>query len=217
MIGLMILVSCAPSGGHGRVARMAGVWESPGGFSYAMIELSADGSVEWCSGGCLDDAAGRCTGAMRGDDLVLSKPMEEYGGAQTRALHYRRVDGREYLLTDFDRDYASEKDEPFGPRWWCGMRRRLSRGELERRYILAQNDEQRARWIRQWCAWPVDLDGVSFLKTILHRGPGDEEEIEVRVSLEYTGCDDEGEVVDQSLYDAAQAVLRRNPYVESTD
>lgn len=212
VIGLVLVAACGQLHHAAGLSQMAGVWESPAaGFEYAVMEIEKSGEIAWESGGCLDEDSGRSTGIYRDGKLFLSPPLEAYGGDQHRVFHHIRHGGREYLVAEEHLGFVREESDPFGRNFWWGLRRRLRKPVLEKRFSVAGRAAERESLLEEWAQWPVDVDGIGFLVRVANDDPCEDVRRTARFALEQAGKDEYGDVTDPSVSDAAKAALKRIP------
>lgn len=208
---MVLLAGCAQLPATTDLSRLAGVWESAGGFEYSSMVVTDGAEIVWKSSGCLDEASGRSRGTYRDGRLVLSEPMHAYAGREHRVFHHVRREGREYLVPKEHTGFVREESEPFGRDFWWGLRRRLPKPALEDRFEKAGDSEERTSLLEEWASWPVDSDGIDFLVRIASNDASEEVRREAVLVLESAGKDEFGEVADRLLHEAAEAALGRIP------
>jgi hypothetical protein len=182
----LVLAGCAGP----RLAGLAGVWESAGGFEYSRMDIAADGGIAWRSSGCLIEFEERASGTFREGKLILSAPVTQYSGGEARTFLLFREGGREYLVSETELQLVREEQQPFASGFWWGLRRRLPREELEERMAAAAEGGERAALLEEWAAWPIDERGVRLLARIAREDLSEEVRWEAVSALRSAAAED---------------------------
>ena len=205
---MLLATACAAPKIQPDLSRVEGIWEYQGQSLFRM-NVQRTGVVEWESRADLDHRTGHTNAVFREGKLVLAEPIHDFASGERSVYVLIHSQGREYLVAA-DRIRPREMEvDAFVRELWIGLRRRLPKHELRARIDEPEGDAQRDALLREWSRWPTRLSDLEWLASIASHDPDLEMRTWALYALLWAGQNEDGDVVDRAVHDAAQAAWKR--------